>query len=110
MDSERDDARLSEKERRILDEIEHALRDDEPLERSLSTMRRHGRPGLAGFGVSVTAVVLLGATTLTLLVLAVATEAPVLVWAFAATWVLTLVCLLRLVMRRARAWSRRRTG
>lgn len=48
----------------------------------------------------------LGAVTLALLVLAVATEAPLLIWAFAASWVLTLVVLMRLVVR----WTRRRTA
>lgn len=113
-----EEARLSQRERRILAEIENDLRKDEPLDRRLRTMRR-GTPlpkdvarGVRG-GVrrhrSGLGVALLGALTLALLVLAVATEAPALIWAFAAVWVLTLCCLLRLVIR----WSRRlheRTG
>ncbi|WP_406864595.1 DUF3040 domain-containing protein [Streptomyces sp. HUAS MG47] len=111
MDPGRDDARLSERERRILDEIEGALRADEPLERSLSTMRRHQRaPGVTGLGVSTAGVAFLGALTAALLVVAVATEAPALIWAFAAAWVLTLVCLLRLLIRWAGRFSRRGAG
>jgi hypothetical protein len=108
MDPGRDDARLSERERRILDEIEGALRADEPLDRSLSTMRHHQRgPGVTRLGVSKAGVALLGALTAALLVLAVATGAPALIWAFAAVWVLTLVCLMRLVIRWAKRFSRR---
>ncbi|WMX48382.1 hypothetical protein RGF97_31235 [Streptomyces roseicoloratus] len=40
---------------------------------------------------------------LLLLVSAVATESPALIWSFAVVWVLILVCLLRLLVR----WSRR---
>lgn len=95
-----DDARLSQRERRILAEIEQALSRDDPLDRSLRTMRRrHWSPGRAVAGVA-----FLGAATVTLLVAAVATAEPALVWAFAAAWVVTLVCLLRLVM----SWSSRR--
>ncbi|MFJ8660143.1 DUF3040 domain-containing protein [Streptomyces sp. NPDC093795] len=103
-----DEARLSERERRILAEIEQRLEEDQPLARGLRTMRRGplrradgGRRGPTVLGLCA-----LGAATLVLLVLAVATEAPILIWAFAATWVLTLVTLLRLVVR----WTRRMAG
>ncbi|HEY9369022.1 DUF3040 domain-containing protein [Streptomyces sp.] len=103
-----DEARLSQRERRILAEIEQALGHDDPLDRSMRTMGRRRR--IPGLGVSVAGVVLLGAVTVTLLVLAVATAETALVWAFAAAWVLTLVCLLRLVMAWAGRWSARRAA
>ncbi|MFD3530738.1 DUF3040 domain-containing protein [Streptomyces sp. NPDC058664] len=101
-----DEARLSERERRILAEIEEQLDQDRTLARRLRSTRDRPRPRpatgargrLAALGLG-----LLCAVTLVLLVLAVATEAPLLIWAFAASWVLTLVLLLRRVVR----WSRR---
>ncbi|MEU2234899.1 DUF3040 domain-containing protein [Streptomyces vietnamensis] len=107
-----DEARLSAHERRVLAEIEEQLNQEEAsLARSLRTMRRtprlpvpsiaRARRHLPSLGVAA-----LGATTLVLLVLAVATEAPALIWAFAAVWVLTLVTLLTLVVR----WARRRAA
>ncbi|MFF8606891.1 DUF3040 domain-containing protein [Streptomyces sp. NPDC015346] len=122
-----DESPLSQHERRVLAEIEDALREDASLERRLRTMRGGGLghavrkgpghgpgdgPGQAprngsGHGLRrhllALAGALLGALTLALLVLAVATGEPALTWAFAAAWVLTLTCLLRLVIR----WSRR---
>ncbi|MDT9691336.1 hypothetical protein Q5762_23915 [Streptomyces sp. P9(2023)] len=110
-----DEARLSQRERRILAEIEQALSEDVSLERGMRTMSRKrprvrraaagaggaGRPGRRhALALSVS---LLGMLTLGLLVLAVATGEPVLIWAFAAAWVLTLTGLLRLVIR----WSHR---
>ncbi|MEU1226569.1 DUF3040 domain-containing protein [Streptomyces sp. NPDC005828] len=107
-----DEARLSAHERRVLAEIEEQLnQQDVSLARSLRTMRRAPRlrvPSIARARrhLSSLGVAALGATTLALLVLAVATEAPVLIWTFAAVWVLTLVALLVLVVR----WARRRTA
>ncbi|MEU7296996.1 DUF3040 domain-containing protein [Streptomyces exfoliatus] len=98
-----EEARLSERERRILAEIEEQLDQDEPLAHRLRTMRRAPRLPLRPASAARRRMTALGALSLTLLVLAVATEAPPLIWAFAATWVLTLVTLLRLVVR----WSRR---
>ncbi|GGT78993.1 MULTISPECIES: DUF3040 domain-containing protein [Streptomyces] len=118
-----DETPLSQHERRVLAEIEDALREDALLERRLRTMRRgglghavrkgpgrgpgegrtrKGRHGVRG-RLAALGVTLLGMLTLALLVLAVATGEPALTWAFAAAWVLTLSCLLRLVVR----WSRR---
>lgn len=91
-----DEARLSPRERRILAEIEQSLGGDGAFARGLRA-RRFRR--LAG-----PATALLGAVTITLFALAVATEEPALLWAFAAVWVVTLVCLLTLLLR----WSRRR--
>ncbi|WP_411108991.1 DUF3040 domain-containing protein [Streptomyces sp. c-19] len=103
-----EEARLSERERRILAEIEEQLDQDEPLAHRLRAMRRGPRlprrpASTARRRMTALGVAALGALSLTLLVLAVATEAPPLIWAFAATWVLTLVILLRLVVR----WSKR---
>ncbi|MFE5910079.1 DUF3040 domain-containing protein [Streptomyces wedmorensis] len=104
-----DEARLSARERRVLAEIEEQLDHDEPLARRLRTMRPGPTlrlPSLTGrHRVRALGVAVLAAATLTLLVLAVATEAPVLIWLFAAVWVLTLVSVLSLVVR----WSRRRS-
>ncbi|WP_282692758.1 DUF3040 domain-containing protein [Streptomyces sp. CC208A] len=102
-----DEVRLSAYERRVLAEIEEDLSADSGLARRMAGHRPSPhlpRPRITlrgGLGAA-----LLGATTLTLLVLAVATSAPALVWGFAAAWVLTLVLLLRLVVR----WTRRRAG
>ncbi|MER5207778.1 DUF3040 domain-containing protein [Streptomyces sp. NPDC002825] len=106
-----DEANLSAHERRVLAEIEEELDRDESLARRLRTMRRVPRPHLpsaAGLGRHLPSlgVAALGATTLALLVLAVATEAPALIWAFAGVWVLTLLTTLILVVR----WTRRRTA
>ncbi|MGW0121811.1 DUF3040 domain-containing protein [Streptomyces sp. NPDC003327] len=104
-----DEARLSARERRVLAEIEEQLERDETLARRLRSMRGGRRPfGGPGSGSrrSGLYVAALGATALTLLVLAVSTEAPALIWAFAGVWVLTLVALLNLVVR----WSRRRSS
>ncbi|MFB7512630.1 DUF3040 domain-containing protein [Streptomyces sp. NPDC056144] len=109
-----DEARLSPRERRVLAEIEEQLQEqDEPLARRLGAMKRGPRfavPSMADTrrrlpGLGVTA---LGLTTLALLVLAVATGAPALIWAFAAVWVLTLIGLLLLVVRWSRRWTRAR--
>ncbi|MFE2015820.1 hypothetical protein [Streptomyces sp. NPDC059491] len=113
-----DEGPLSARERQALAEIEEALERDEPLARRLRTMRggsrlrlpalsrAHSRsPGGRG-GHPALGVTVLGALTLALLVLAVVTEAPVLIWVFAAVWVLTLLALGRLLLR----WARRRPG
>ncbi|MFC8508677.1 DUF3040 domain-containing protein [Streptomyces sp. NPDC057411] len=91
-----DEARLSPRERRILAEIERDLGQDRALARGLRTGRWVRR-------VEGPATAVLGIVAIILFVLAVATEAPALIWAFAAVWVVTLVCLLRLLM----GWSRR---
>ncbi|MEV7566093.1 DUF3040 domain-containing protein [Streptomyces tanashiensis] len=106
-----DEARLSAHERRVLAEIEEELDRDASLAGLLRTMRpaphrsappvSGARRHLASLGVAV-----LGATTLALLVLAVVTEAPVLIWAFGIVWVLTLAGMLILFVR----WMRRRAA
>ncbi|MEV7282353.1 DUF3040 domain-containing protein [Streptomyces sp. NPDC093111] len=94
-----DEARLSPRERRILEEIEQGLGTDRSFARGL----RAGHPGPRLRRPGGRATALLGAVALTLFVTAVATESPPLIWAFAAVWVVTLVCLLRLLLD----WSRR---
>ncbi|MGW6566741.1 DUF3040 domain-containing protein [Streptomyces sp. NPDC054975] len=105
------EARLSQRERRILAEIEQQLSEDVSLERGLRTMRRKrargpvpGSPGRRHAPALVVSA--LGLLTLGLLVLAVSTGEPALIWAFAVAWVLTLSGLLRLVI----GWSRRLKG
>ncbi|MEU7023000.1 DUF3040 domain-containing protein [Streptomyces sp. NPDC046203] len=107
-----DGSRLSPRERRILDEIEHDLAEDASLARLLGAPapeapRHGGRPRRRSSfrrPVRPTAVaVVLTPVVLALLVVAVVTGAPGLVWAFAAVWALSLVLLTRLLLR----WSRR---
>ncbi|MEU6623915.1 DUF3040 domain-containing protein [Streptomyces litmocidini] len=102
-----DEARLSAHERRVLAEIEEQLNQDASLARRLRTMRRTPGlpvPSLAGIRRRLPSLglVALGVMTLALLVLAVDTEAPGLIWAFASVWVLTLVTALLLALRRAK--------
>ncbi|WP_225804895.1 DUF3040 domain-containing protein [Streptomyces sp. NK15101] len=102
-----DEARLSAHERRVLAEIEEQLNRDASLARRLRTMRRTPRlpvPSLARARRHLPSlgVLALGVMALTLLVLAVDTEAPALIWAFAAVWALTLVTALFLAVRRVR--------
>ncbi|MFH9742527.1 DUF3040 domain-containing protein [Streptomyces roseolus] len=100
-----DEARLSPHEQRVLAEIEADLNADARLARSMAGHPPGPRPprvkGRRGAGTALLAIV-----TLTLLVLAAATSAPALIWAFAAAWVATLVLLLRVVVR----WTRRRAA
>ncbi|MGW4162459.1 DUF3040 domain-containing protein [Streptomyces sp. NPDC004788] len=94
-------SRLSPRERRILDEIEQDLATDASFARALGTRRlriRFRRVRLLG-----PAAVVFGAAAVALFAAAVATGIPVLMGGFAVVWVLTLVCLLRLLLR----WSRR---
>ena len=97
------EARLSARERRILAEIEEDLGADTGFARALGSGRarrrsRFGSGRLAGPGAA-----LLGPLALVLFVTAVVTEVPALIWSFAAVWVLTLLCFLRLLLR----WSHR---
>ncbi|MFI8372324.1 DUF3040 domain-containing protein [Streptomyces sp. NPDC085466] len=102
-----DETRLSAYERRVLAEIEEDLSADGGLARRMTghrPARRLPAPPAGRLGAPAAAV--LGAATLTLLVLAVATSAPALIWSFATAWVVTLILLLRLVVR----WTRRHAG
>ncbi|GAA3398866.1 DUF3040 domain-containing protein [Streptomyces roseoviridis] len=94
-------ARLSPRERRILAEIEHDLGADGSLARTLVAGRPRAETGRRAVPV---AVAVLGPATAVLLVAAVATGSPALLWSFAAAWVLTAVGALHLLLR----WSGRR--
>ncbi|MEV5974018.1 hypothetical protein [Streptomyces sp. NPDC051921] len=117
-----DEAQLSPRERRILEEIEHDLDEDTALARTLATGHRpRFRGGRSGSGPGARsgrltghralgagrftglAALVLVPVALVLFVIAVATGSSVLIWTFAAVWVLTLTCVLRLLLR----WSRR---
>ncbi|MFJ3926016.1 hypothetical protein [Streptomyces sp. NPDC090022] len=106
-----DDRELSRRELMILGEIERMLDQDAVLARRLRTMRRGARPwsgpaaGVRRHRLAL-ATVLLGLVSAGLFVPAVARSSPVLIWAFAVSWVLMLVCLLGLVCR----WCRRFGG
>ncbi|GAA1898031.1 hypothetical protein GCM10009753_28890 [Streptantibioticus ferralitis] len=102
-----DGHRLSDEERRALEQIETMLRQDDGLDRRLRTMRlrripnaavclryvRHWRPLLV-------ALVLVASTAL--MVVAVSTLAPGVIAAVAATWLLAVVLTVDMV----RAWRR----
>lgn len=103
-----DGPELSEQEQRILSDIEQGLRADQRLDRRLRTLHRGIRPWASPGDWYrshrlVLCTVLLGTACAALFVRAVATSSPALIWAFAAVWVLTLVCALLLTIR----WCRR---
>ncbi|GAA3088714.1 hypothetical protein GCM10017562_68910 [Streptomyces roseofulvus] len=98
-----EEARLSAYERRVLAEIEEDLSTDDGLARRMAGHRPPLRLPRPRFGGGRLGALTLGAATLALLVLAVATASPALTWAFAAAWVVTLILLLRMVVR----WTRR---
>ncbi|MEV4331202.1 hypothetical protein AB0K02_11755 [Streptomyces sp. NPDC049597] len=102
-----DGAGLSQRERAILAGMEEHLRTDVLLDRRLATMRP-GRSlteaaGLLRERLLALGTGLAGALTAVLLVMAASSSSTALIWAFAATWVLTLSGLSLLVCR----WSRR---
>ncbi|MER5871539.1 DUF3040 domain-containing protein [Streptomyces sp. NPDC002044] len=83
-----DGAGLSDREQRAFSAIEAQLRQDRSLERVLrSTPRRH----------RIAVSCLLGAVTAALFVAASVTVSQPLIWAFAATWTLTVVTALPLL-------------
>ncbi|MFG3093406.1 DUF3040 domain-containing protein [Streptomyces sp. NPDC048202] len=102
------EVRLSPHEKRVLAEMERALSRDPALARRLAEIRvtrpgataaPHARPHTLAITVIVFAVV-----SLTLLAIAVAYAHPILLWVFAATWLLTLAGLIRLTLRWSRGW------
>ncbi|MBW5481464.1 DUF3040 domain-containing protein [Streptomyces bambusae] len=104
---------LSEHEQKILGEIERTLASDALLARRLTTMRRGVRPWTGPVAtvrehVLAVAAWLAGLAALVLFVPAVSRSSPTLIWAFAGAWVLTLVCVLRLVCRWCRRCAERR--
>ncbi|MEU1189605.1 hypothetical protein [Streptomyces sp. NPDC005859] len=108
--------RLPEREQRILEEMERALRRDRRFQRRLRRLSRSGhsgRPGrLARAGRRPTmsrrvfrtpgpwAVALLLAVSVALMVSGITTSEPGVLWAFAAVWPLTLYAAFWLLFRR----------
>ncbi|MGW3340604.1 DUF3040 domain-containing protein [Streptomyces sp. NPDC001009] len=102
------EVRLSPYEKRVLAEMERSLSRDPALARRLRAARvarpgplarLRGRPHALPVAVTAFAVV-----SLTLLAVAVAFAHPLLLWIFAATWLLTLAGLIRLTLRWSRGW------
>ncbi|MEU6818124.1 DUF3040 domain-containing protein [Streptomyces sp. NPDC046860] len=99
------EVRLSARERRVLAEMERTLSRDRALARRFAAARAvrpdpsAGRPRALPVAVAAFA-----AVSLTLLAVAVAYGHPVLLWIFAATWLLTLAGLIRLTLRWSRGW------
>ncbi|MET9506606.1 DUF3040 domain-containing protein [Streptomyces sp. NPDC006622] len=84
--------RLSDRERRVLEEIERALRDRR-LDRRLRAFHLpppRPRPRTALF---------LLAVSVTFMVTGIVTSEPAVIWAFAAVWPVTLVTVFRLLCR-----------
>ncbi|MGW6985094.1 DUF3040 domain-containing protein [Streptomyces sp. NPDC054932] len=92
-----DGAGLSDREQRALSAIEAELKGDRSLDRILRSRTSHRRHRIV-------AAWLLGAVTAALFVAASVTVSRLLLWAFAATWTLTVVLSLPL----AGQWLRRR--
>lgn len=103
-----DGPELSRQERMILDDIEGGLRTDELLDRRLRALSRGIRPWTGAWNNALDhrsglCTGLLAIACAALFVRAVATTSTTLLWLFAGLWVLTAVCLLRLVCRWGRA-------
>ncbi|KQX56295.1 MULTISPECIES: hypothetical protein [unclassified Streptomyces] len=103
--------KLTRQERKILEGIEQELRSDEGLD--LHGLE-DGRPRRAGswsaalgrhLGLCTAA---LGAMSVLMFVIASASASPAPLWLFAAVWVATAVCLIRLLLVRADRWAARR--
>ncbi|MEU9034468.1 DUF3040 domain-containing protein [Streptomyces sp. NPDC048352] len=93
---------LSDHERMILNDIEGDLRSDVRLDRRLRTLRRGVPPWTGAWSRPGLGTGLLALVCACLFVRAVATGAPGVLWLFAAVWVVTAVCVLRLACRRIR--------
>ncbi|MEV7520296.1 hypothetical protein [Streptomyces sp. NPDC091371] len=99
-----DGPELSQQERMILEDIEARLRTDHLLDRRLRTLRRGARPWTGswtdprspGLGLYTC---LLAIACAAAFVRAVTTSSPTVLWVFAALWVPTALCLLRLLCR-----------
>ncbi|WP_449483184.1 DUF3040 domain-containing protein [Streptomyces avidinii] len=88
----------------ILEDIEGGLRTDELLDRRLRTLSRGIRPWTGAWNNALDHRTGLGTGLLALacaalFVRAVATASPTLLWLFAGLWVVTAVCVLRLLCR-----------
>jgi Flp pilus assembly protein TadB len=106
-----DGHRLSDEERRALEQIETMLRQDDGLDRRLRTMRLRRIPNVTGWlrHWRPLLIVLVTVASTALMVLAVASLAPAVIAAVAATWLLTLVLTVDMVRNRRRA-RRERQG
>ncbi|MER6098485.1 hypothetical protein ABT154_22030 [Streptomyces sp. NPDC001728] len=105
------DPKLTRQERKILEGIEQELRSDEALDlRGLVDDRpRRGRSWSAALGRHLGLCTAgLGAISVLMFVLASASASPVPLWLFAAVWVVTGVCLMRLLLVSAGRWAARR--
>lgn len=92
--------RLSEREQRVLDEMERALRRDRRFDRRMRALRP-GRRSLAartaGYVPRRRTVAGLLTVSLTLMVTGIVTSAPAVIWAFAVLWPVTLCAVFRLL-------------
>ncbi|MEU0114560.1 DUF3040 domain-containing protein [Streptomyces bobili] len=86
-------SRLSDQERRDLEEIERALRRDRRLDRRLRTFSPPPRRPRVRTTASLLAV------SVTLMVTGIVTSEPGVIWAFAAVWPVTLFTVFRLLCR-----------
>ncbi|WP_189321666.1 DUF3040 domain-containing protein, partial [Streptomyces flaveus] len=94
--------RLPDREQRILDEMEVDLRRDRRLRRRLRTLqikRRLNPARAADYQPRVPTVVLLLSVSVVLMVAGIRTSEPVVIWAFAVLWPLTLFGGFRLLCR-----------
>ncbi|MEU2280703.1 DUF3040 domain-containing protein [Streptomyces sp. NPDC013178] len=92
--------RLSDDERRVLAEMERALRRDRRLDKRLRTLQWHPRlSGAASWTPRPWTVVLLLAVSVGLTVAGIITSAPAVIWTFAAVWPPTLYAAFRLLCR-----------
>ncbi|MGW5046919.1 DUF3040 domain-containing protein [Streptomyces griseoluteus] len=97
------EVRLSSHEKRVLAGMERALGRDPGFARRVQEIRAPlALPAGRRSRALTAAVIAFVAVSLTLLAAAVAYAHPVLLWIFAATWLLTLAGLIRLTVR----WSR----
>jgi hypothetical protein len=94
--------RLTAHERRVLAELERDLRRDRRLDRWMRTFR----PGPRSLPARVAAyrprgrtVALLSAVSVALMVAGIVTSEPVVIWAFAIVWPVTLYAVFRLLCR-----------
>jgi hypothetical protein len=94
--------RLPDHEQRILDAMEADLRRDRRLRRRLRTVRikRRLNPArVAEYRPRIPTVVLLLSLSVLLMVVGIRTSEPVVIWAFATLWPLTLFGVFRLLCR-----------
>lgn len=94
--------RLPDHEQRILDQMEADLRRDRRLRRRLRTLRMKRRLNparVADYQPRAATVALLSVVSVVLMVVGIRTSEPVVIWAFAALWPLTLFGVFRLLCR-----------